>query len=142
MEHHGRVAMYRPLSDIETAKVLEGLRLAAHLLGPDLSANSEGLQELYDALLDTPSRPASAVEALGFAFGEMLLEQDWLEWAMLLDDEYGDEISIAVADRQLGCSPLSMIRNRLEDGEVWDLAGLRDTTVKRLRQLGQQAAPT
>ena len=140
METLRGVATYRPLSDFELAKVSDGLRVASHLLDLDQPADIDDLQVLYDVLLSDPARPASAVEALGFAFGQVLLEQEWLEWAMLLDEEFGDEISVAVRDRRLGCSPLSMIKNRLEDGEAWSLIELRESTVRRLRQLGQHAS--
>ena len=136
------MTLYRALTNDELAEISEGLTLASHLLGPGVPPDADGLQVLYDALLGDPTRPPAAVNALGFAFGQILLENRWLEWAMLLDDEFGSEISVAVVDRQLGCSPLSMIRNRLDDGEAWDLRELRDATIRRLRQLGQQAGPS
>jgi hypothetical protein len=134
------MATCRPLSETEMTRVSAGLSLASQLLGRDLPADAEGVQVLFDALLSDPTRPARAVEALGFAFGQLFLRQNWLNWAMLLDDEFGDQIGIAVRDRQLGCSPLSMIKNRLDDGEAWNLSELCDATVQRLRQLGQRAA--
>ena len=134
------MALYRPLTEAELDGIAAGVALAGELLGVERPPRIEDLQALYDALLDEPVKNAAAVDALGYAFGNLFLECDWLHWAMMLDDEYGDEISIAVEDRALGCSPLSMIRNRLEDQEAWKLAELLEETVSRLRQLGQRAS--
>jgi hypothetical protein len=133
------MGIYRPVNEPEIQQIRDGLILAAHLAVAEQPLGSEDLQPLYDAFVGQAAQNPRAVEALGYAFGQLFLENDWLDWAMLSDEEYGDEISIAVKDRQLGCSPLSMIRNRLEDAEVWNLRELMETTVKRLRQLGQQA---
>jgi hypothetical protein len=132
------VTIYRALTDRELSAIADGLRLAAHLVEPE-PLDVDSLQSLYDVLLHDPDAPTQAIEALGFAFGQVLLEHDWLEWGVQQDAAFGDEISIVVANRQLGCAPLSMIRSRLEDREAWNLASLRDQTVARLRQLGQFA---
>ncbi len=134
------MGIYRSLSDCERESISAGVALAGHLTGLDGLPDLVGAQALYDALLPDLTRPHAATEALGYAFGNLFLEQTWLCWAMMLDDEFGDEVAIVVRDRALGCSPLSMMRHRLEDGEPCDLAELLDATVRRLRQLGQQAA--
>jgi hypothetical protein len=132
--------LYRTLTEAELKRVAAGVALAGRLVGSDVSPSTAELQALYNVLLHDRSGAEAAVEALGYAFGNILRHDDWLYWAMMLDDEFGDEVAIAVRDRELGCAPLSMIRSRLENGESWDLAELVSSTVSRLRQLGQQAA--
>jgi hypothetical protein len=134
------VPFYRALSEPEQDRLTAGLALAARLVDAENAPNVIELQALYDTLLQDANRSAAAVEALGYAFGNLFLQHDWLLWAMMLDNEFGDEAAVVVRDRKLGCSPLSMIRNRLQDEESCDLADLVATTVSRLRQLGQQAA--
>lgn len=131
---------YRSLTDAERESISAGIALAGHLAGSSGPPDLVDAQVLYDVLLLDPARPNAATEALGYAFGNLLLEQSWLGWAMMLDDEFGDEFAVVVRDRALGCSPLSMMRHRLDDGEPCDLVGLLEATVHRLRQLGQQAA--
>ena len=128
------------LTDDEFERVTGGVTLAGKLLGLVRQPSAAELQSLYDVLLEDVDRPNSAVEALGYAFGNLFLEQDWLHWVMVTDAEFGDEPGIAVQDREVACSPLSMMRNRLEDGEHWDLLQLLDNTMTRLRQLGQNSA--
>lgn len=134
--------LYRTLTKAELERVTHGVALAGSLAGSKGVPSAAELQALYDVLLEDLSGAETAVEALGYAFGNLLLKQDWLHWAIMLDDEFGDEIAVVVQDRELGCSPLSMIRNRLQDGEAWDLADLAASTISRLRQLGQQAPST
>ncbi|WP_419316921.1 hypothetical protein ACN2C7_10735 [Caulobacter sp. ErkDOM-E] len=51
-------------------------------------------QVLYDALKLDPVCPDAATEALEYAIGNSLLEQSWLGLAMMLDDEFGDEVAV------------------------------------------------
>lgn len=132
--------LYRDLTKPELDRVTDGVALAGRLAGAEGLPSATELQALYDVLLQGPDGAEAAIEALGYAFGSLVLQQDWLHWAMMLDDEYGDEVAVVVQDRELGCSPLSMIRNRLQEGDACDLAELVASTVSRLRQLGQQAA--
>lgn len=134
--------LYRTLTESELERVTTGVALAGRLVGSDKTASVTELQELYDVLLQDMNDAGAAIDALGYAFGNLLLQHDWLCWAMMLDEEFGDEVAVVVRDRKLGCSPLSMIRNRLQDAEPCDLAELVASTVARLRQLGQQAATT
>lgn len=136
------MGIYRSLTDTECESISAGIALAGHLAGSDGPPDFVDAQGLYDTLLLDPAPPDAATEAIGHAFGNLLLEQSWLSWAMMLDDEFGDEVAIVVRDRALGCSPLSMMRQRLGDGEPCDLVGLAEATVRRLRQLSQQATPT
>lgn len=131
--------LYRVLTKPELGRVSDGVELAGRLVGSAGAPSVAELQLLYDTLLQDQDGAGGAVEALGFAFGSLFLEHRWLDWAMMLDAEFGDEVAIVVRGRELGCSPLSMIRNRLEDGEPWDLAELIGSTVLRLRQLRQEA---
>ena len=132
---------YRPLRPAEAARLSEQLEAAARRLCHAQAPDERRVQQRYDEILSArPQMPEEEVQALGYAFGELLRASGWLDWAMLVDDEYGDEISLSVRERQLGCCPLSMIRNRLEEGEATDLTQLRYATLKRLRQLGQEAA--
>lgn len=133
------MALYRPLSKSERDQVEAGVLLAARLLDVAEIYAVDQLQDLYDTLLTSADSDDRAVDALGYAFGSLMLRQEWLGWAML-SDEFGSEISVAVQDRALGCSPLSMLRNRLSDGTPCDLAELLETTEGRLRQLGQHSA--
>lgn len=134
------MALFRVLTDVELDRVAAGVRLAGDLVGSEGPPQIADLQVLYDLLAQDTGSPTRAIEALGYAFGQCLLRHEWLHWAMMLDDDYGDEIAVAVRGRNLGCSPLSMLRNRLEDREPCDLADLMSVTANRLRQLGQQAS--
>lgn len=133
------MALYRSLTQPELDRVADGVATAGRLAGSQGPPSAADLQALYDALLQDQTGAEAAVEALGYAFGSLFLQHDWLHWAMMLDDDFGDEVGVVVRDRALGCSPLSMIRNRLHDREPWDLAELLGATVFQLRQLGQQA---
>src|SRR4051812_34618066 len=116
--------LHRMLTDDEFERVTGGVALASRLLGSARQPTAAELQSLYDLLLKDADRPNSAVEALGYAFGNLFLEKDWLHWVMVTDAEFSEEPGIGVQDREVACSPLSMVRNRLEDGEDWDLAEL------------------
>jgi hypothetical protein len=127
--------IYRPLNVSEANYVANAMAEAEEFFA------GRSIQQAYDHFLSTTKDGSDhAIKFLGFLFGSSFLPEDWLEWGMALDAEYGDEICLRVSGRDLGCHPLSMIRNRLEDGEQWDLAELRDSTIARLRQLGQHAA--
>ena len=131
---------YRPLSAAEHDRLLAGAELARRLVHGEGAPNFEQLQSLYDGFLDDLERPEDAVRALGVAFGDLMTVEGWLDWGMMIDADFGDDFALIVQDRQLGCSPLSMIANRLEDGEPWDLRDLAASTVSQLRRLGQEAA--
>ena len=133
--------LYRTLTEPELDRVTAGIALARRLAGSEGVPSATEIQALYDVLLQDLNGADAAIEALGYAFGTLFFQQDWLHWAMMLDDEFGDEVAVVVQDRALGCSPMSIIRNRLQDGEACDLAELAASTVSRLRQLGQQAPP-
>lgn len=127
---------YRALSIQEESYVAAAIADAAKAF------KRRSLQQVYDHLLSTNADvEGDDVRLLGFIFGSGFLSEGWLEWAMLLDEEYGDEIGIRVRDGQTGCSPLTMVKNRLEDGESWDLSDLLNATVQRLRELSQHASP-
>lgn len=126
---------YRSLDELERQSLAAAIVVAEQLLA------GRELQLVYDEVLAAkPVQSGQLVEMIGYMFGNSLVAESWLEWAMLIDPEYGDEISVRVQDRELGCAPLSMIRNRLEDAEQCSLAELRESTVHRLRQLAQHAA--
>ncbi|GEM_PF-6737824 len=131
--------IYRPLDEAERAAVQAGVARAERMAGVERLSAAD-LQALYDVLLSEAEAATAAIEAVGYAFGEALLAHGGLEWALAVDDAYGDEISVALTGVQLGCHPLSMIANRLKDGEAWDLADLAERTVGRLRQLATEAA--
>jgi len=130
----------RPLLEHELKYVKDNVALAAAVIQKALPLEFGDLQEIYNALLLEDEPDAQVIAALGYAFGEKFALHDWLDWAMLDDDEYGREIGIRVRGRSLTCAPVSMIQYRLEDRESWDLRELMEATVTRLRQLGQQAA--
>jgi hypothetical protein len=130
------VGSYRALTNAEAADVEQKLVHAADWVAND---PSPGLQAKYDLLLNQSVPSEDQIELLGYAFGAELARCDWLNWTMQLDNEYGDAISIAVDGLELGCAPLDMIRNRVEDRESSDLTQLVHDTVHRLRQLGQEA---
>jgi hypothetical protein len=126
---------YRSLS----AQEIEKIQTALSEISVSGAIDCDIVQYTYDAMLKQPVMKPRDIEILGYAFGHLMLQHDWLIWKMLIDEKYGDEISIAVTWRQLGCSPLSMIRNRLEDREACNIQNLLELTFIRLRQLGQHS---
>ena len=130
---------YRELDEGELALLEMKLLLAAGLFGSNTLPAFPDLQRKYDALLLDEAPSNGEIELLGYAFGAQLVLEEWLDWAMLIDPEYGDAIAVAATGLEVGCSPLDMISNRLEDGENWSLAELAQQALHRLRQLGQHA---
>lgn len=135
------MSSYRDLEGPEQETLEAALRDAASFLQTENFRDLEIIQQAYDAAVSDGNRIRRNAQLIGYAFGQSLIEAvDFLSWRMLCDSEYGDEISLGVLDRSLGCSPVSMIQNRLEDRERWDLLQLRSDTIDRLRSLGQHAS--
>lgn len=134
------MAIYRDLSDIEIQQLDDALTRVDHAINGIAGDVPGRLQRWYDALIEAEAPDVDEIELLGYAFARMLLAEDWLHWAVLVDSDYGDEVAVAIEDLEIGCTPLSMIANRIEDREAWDLAELCESTIRQLRQLGQDAA--
>lgn len=133
------MSKYRALTEEELGQLEHALGHAARRIGGSGTLTIAQVQACYDALLQDGEVEGETVDLLGLAFGELLRSVGWLSWQMLEDPEYGDVLSLVADGLSLSCSPLSMIANRLEDGEEWDLAELRDSTLRKLRQLGQES---
>lgn len=134
------MSTYRDLEGAEQETLVAALREAANFLQTENFQDLDIIQKAYNTALDKNNIIERDAQLIGYAFGQSLVESvDFLSWQMLCDPDYGDEISLGVLGRSLGCSPLSMIKNRLEDREQWDLLQLRSDTIDLLRSLGQHA---
>ena len=132
------MALYRDLRDDERELIRSYVTRASDALsGRALSFAT--LQTLYDDLLADAEPATDDVMVVGYAFGELLATAPDLDWAWMMDDEYGDEPAVVVIGKSLGCTPLSMIRARIEDREAWDLAELAEATVQTLRMHASEA---
>ena len=125
------MALYRELTGSERERIRTNVALVSNLLSGNFTFTA--LQGLYDSLPTGPAPAAEAVDVVGYGFGELLSAAPGLACAWMIDDEYGDDPAIVVAGRSLGCTPLSMIRNRIDDQEAWDLSELASATMATLR---------
>jgi hypothetical protein len=91
------------------------------------------LQRVYDDALQKRQTSEELNIVIGLALGALIVDGKEFEWARVIDD-LGDETGIAVIGKMLHASPISMISTRLNRGERANLAELKDTTVKRLRE--------
>ena len=132
MNQARRPMEFRPLTPHQEAELADGLELAATIARSSPPLSADQVQTLYDTLLGQSFCDEDTVVALGFAFGDLIKKQITLEW-ILLDGDYGEEISLAVPGLRLVCSPISMMRKRLERGEAWDVDRLASDMATRLR---------
>lgn len=73
--------LYRTPTEPELDRVADGVALAGRLVGSEGLPSAAKLQALYDVLLQDPNGTEAAIEALGYAFGSLIIQQDWLHWA-------------------------------------------------------------
>src|ERR1041385_3623996 len=118
----------RPLSPDEIGARDAILDLAAQLAGASRPLTIDDVQSLYDACLDVDDPPSEALLAIGLSFAQQIVSAANFEWVRV-SDEYGDETCVAAPGKEIFCSPISMIRKRLQERERLNLAELRDDTV-------------
>lgn len=123
----------RPLSPEEVTERDRGLDLAAKLVDALRPLTMDDVQALYDALLDVDGPPPEALMAAGLGFAEQIVTASDFEWARVQDEEFGEHTCVAAPKNEIYCSPISMIENRLEQGERVSLAELRDNTIATIR---------
>ncbi len=94
------------------------------------------------AVLDSGALAASdteALQALGAAFGAVLIGVfPGLDWA-IITDEYGRDATIRYQEMSITLNVIDMICRRIEDGEAVDLTALMDLLVQRLPGLISEA---
>jgi hypothetical protein len=73
------------------------------------------------------------LQSLGVAFGDVLVSELPLSWAMVTD-EYGTDPTLRFKDRSVNINALTMISKRVERGEVVNLVQLLQITRDQLRQ--------
>ena len=128
----------RPLTPHQEERLQSGLDFAARIADSARPLSLAQVQALYDAFIDEQVDHPVTIEALGISFGACLIGSgDLLEWVGY-EDEYGEEISVAVIGKAIFAHPISMVQKRLEDRKTWDLAELHASTLARLRQMADE----
>lgn len=112
----------------EIADLSEGLTIAARMLDEPPPLSIGQVQLLYDQLREAPHISFEQQVALGLAFGEAFVEYTDYEWVKASDD-YGVEMALSPVGFHVACYPISMIQQRLADGDQVDLAQLRSKIV-------------
>jgi hypothetical protein len=101
---------------------------------PTSTTSAEALQQLYDHFVTKSEIDENVADAIGLAFGALIVRRSDFEWVWTDDDEYPPEIAVGVPGLKLVCHPISMIAKRLADGENWDLQILQQDTVSLIRR--------
>lgn len=104
-------------------------------------ATVAGKLRILDSILSEPGTAMwekSKWEYLGVTLGDALAQELSLEWVIAID-EFGRAPALNWPGTSLMCHPISMVSNRLEDGEDVDVDDLFALTAMRLTELAPTA---
>lgn len=111
--------------------------VAREIAGRGLDGSRDDLKSIQ-SILDAGAIDRDAtytLQALGLAFGKVLVEQNpGFDWWMV-EDELGRDPAIRFEQTPLLAFPMTMISKRLEDGEQVDVEALFDQFEQRLLKL-------
>lgn len=74
------------------------------------------------------------LQSLGIAMGDALAQDLMLDW-VTIDDEYGRQPALHWPGTSIVCFPLTMIAQRMEDGEPIDIDMIYETTREQLNEI-------
>ncbi len=74
------------------------------------------------------------LQSLGIAMGDALAQDLLLDW-VTIDDEYGRQPALHWPGTSIVCFPLTMIAQRVEDGEPVDIDLIYETTRSQLSEI-------
>lgn len=74
------------------------------------------------------------LQSLGVALGDALAQDLMLDW-VTVDDEYGRQPALSWPGTSILLFPLTMISQRLEEGEALDIDTMYETTRERLTEI-------
>ena len=104
-------------------------------------ATVEGKLRLVQAILDKgwiAVKGSHKYSSLGVGLGVALAQELGLDWIVHRDGN-GDTISLKWPEKELFTHPLTMISNRIEDGDEVDVQWLFDSLRARLTELASSA---
>jgi hypothetical protein len=122
----------RPLTQSEEGRRDLMLEYAEAML-PTSTTSAESLQQLYDHFVAKSEVDSKVTDAIGLAFGALIVRSSDFEWVWTDGDDYPPEIAVGLPALKLVCHPISMIAKRLADREAWDLQALQRDTVSLMR---------
>jgi uncharacterized protein DUF3806 len=107
------------------------------------------LDEIFAAWLEAwrtqpPSEredPNLLINAIGLAFGQALVDELRLEWA-IVTDEHGTEIAVHGQPGDILVFPPNLVAKRFETGDTGFLVPIYDEIVKQVRALGKSPTDT
>ena len=121
-----------PLNEPEREWVETNVAVAKQMLDGALSAG--GLDNLWAALLsEEPDDPNPAINAVGLAFGQLLVDRLGLPW-VALTDEHGTEIAVRGA-ANFTVFPTNFIAKRYAGRETNFIASAYDEMVQTAESL-------
>jgi len=133
--------MHVPVISLPTESQIEAidaaLARAAKWAGVDRSPDAEKVQEIYDAFLEQSISDSDRIITLGIAFGQVLVDCGGLEWVQI-KDQYGEEVCVAVKDKECFCAPISMMEKRINRAESLSIARLCAETLELLDAQSQK----
>jgi hypothetical protein len=125
--------MVEPLNEAEQEWVATNVAEAKQMLDGNLSP--ETLDDLWATLLrDEPTDPNPAINMVGLAFGQLLVENLGLSW-VVLTDEHGTEIAVH-GRSDFTVFPTNFIAKRYEGRETNLIAPAYQEMVRTAESLG------
>lgn len=116
-----------PLNEAERGWVASNVEEARRLVGGDLTAGA--LDDLWAALLrEEPADPNPAINMVGLAFGQLLVDRLDLSWVALTDSN-GTEIAVR-GRGDFTVFPTNFIAKRWEGRQTNFIAGAYDEMVR------------
>lgn len=133
--------MFTDLTDDDVARLAEQCRVASGLAEEasgrvlDGSATDlDSIQSIVDAGLLNATQTYQ-LQCLGIAFGRVLAASiPELKWA-IIDDEYGRDPTLRLAQTSIQINCLTMLSKRVEAGDTVDLHALFDGVVEHVASL-------
>jgi hypothetical protein len=126
-----------PLNDAERAWVAENVAAARGALReggvPDGAVTAESLDELWTIARAQAEDPTVAINLVGLALGQLLVNRFGLDW-VALTDEHGTEIAVR-GPSNFTVFPTNFVAKRYETGETGFIAPFVDEVARTLEQL-------
>ena len=124
-----------PLNEAEVGWVAENVSVARDALrDAGLELTPETLDDLWASVLREPlGDPNPAINTVGLALGQLLVERFGLDW-VALTDEHGTEVALR-GPSNFTVFPTNFVAKRYESGETGFIAPFVDEVARTLEQL-------
>jgi Domain of unknown function (DUF3806) len=127
-----------PLNEAELAWLAANLAAARTALqeaglSPDGEINAEALDELWALFRSELENPNEAINLVGLAFGQLLVDRFDLEW-VTLSDEHGTEIAVR-GPSDFTVFPTNFVAKRYESNDTGFLSPFVSEVARTLRRL-------